>query len=248
MMPTSSTPRRAPTSTTPRRAPASSTRRAPMATRAPTATRKPRRVHLRRGSIKPYWRLSPRLQKGSSRVFTASRSCSSRRRDSYKGAQCVSSLHLWNSIAKLSTGSFSAVRRSARSAQLAGICSTPSRRRELTSGGSAIRSAAVTPHLRAATCRVAPVRVHIAAALYGVKKVAVAAPEEATPTLTATPTFTAPLRAPEKEPETQEKFLEVAKDYFNQFKEIPAQKQEALDLPQELLQPEVRLGVWQAES
>jgi hypothetical protein len=57
----------------------------------------------------------------------------------------------------------------------------------------------------------------------GVKKVAVAAPE------------TAPLPAPEKEPETQEKcykktvgeeatFLETAKDYFNQFKEIPAQK------------------------
>lgn len=63
----------------------------------------------------------------------------------------------------------------------------------------------------------------------GVKKVAVAAPEEATPTLTA------PLPAPEKEPVTQEKcyrktvgeevtFLETAKDYFNQFKEIPAQK------------------------
>ena len=82
----------------------------------------------------------------------------------------------------------------------------------------------MTPHLRAATCRVALVSVHIAAALYGVKKVAVAAPEEATPTLTTTPTFTAPLQAPEKEPETQEKFLEVAKDYFNQFKEIPAQK------------------------
>ena len=69
----------------------------------------------------------------------------------------------------------------------------------------------------------------------GMKKVAVAAPEEATPILTATPTLTAPLPAPEKEPETQEKcykktvgeeatFLETAKDYFNQFKEIPAQK------------------------
>ena len=67
------------------------------------------------------------------------------------------------------------------------------------------------------------------------KKVAVAAPEEATPTLAATPTLTAPLRARDKELETQEKcykrtveeeatFLEIAKDYFNQFKEIPAQK------------------------
>lgn len=62
----------------------------------------------------------------------------------------------------------------------------------------------------------------------GVKKVAVPAPEEATPTLTETPP------APEK-PETREKcykktvgeeatLLESAKDYFNQFKEMPAQK------------------------
>ena len=61
--------------------------------------------------------------------------------------------------------------------------------------------------------------------------VAVAVPEEATPTLTAPPT----LMAPEKEPETREKcykktvgeeatFLESAKDYFNQFKAMPAQK------------------------
>jgi hypothetical protein len=56
-------------------------------------------------------------------------------------------------------------------------------------------------------------------------KEAVAAPEEATPTL----------MAPEKEPEAQEKFykktvgeeatfLESTKDYVNQFKAMPAQK------------------------
>nr|CAB3493418.1 unnamed protein product [Digitaria exilis] len=59
--------------------------------------------------------------------------------------------------------------------------------------------------------------------------VAVAAPEEATPTLTAPPMLL------EKEPEAPEKcykktvgeeatFLESAKDYFNQFKAMPAQK------------------------
>ena len=57
---------------------------------------------------------------------------------------------------------------------------------------------------------------------------AVAVPEEATPILTAPPT----LMAPEKEPEKCYKktvgeeatFLESAKDYFNQFKAMPAQK------------------------
>ena len=61
-----------------------------------------------------------------------------------------------------------------------------------------------------------------------VRKEAVAAPEEAPPTLTAPPT----LMAPEKEPEKCYKktmgeeatFLESAKDYFNQFKAMPAQK------------------------
>ncbi|KAG2546246.1 uncharacterized protein LOC120649925 [Panicum virgatum] len=55
-----------------------------------------------------------------------------------------------------------------------------------------------------------------------VRKEAVAAPEEAPPTL----------MAPEKEPEKCYKktvgeeatFLESAKDYFNQFKAMPAQK------------------------
>jgi hypothetical protein len=68
----------------------------------------------------------------------------------------------------------------------------------------------------------------------GVKKVAVAAPapEEATPTgLTATPTLTVQLLAPEAREKCYKKtvgeeatFLEIAKDYFNQFKEVPAQK------------------------
>nr|ACG31307.1 hypothetical protein [Zea mays] len=68
----------------------------------------------------------------------------------------------------------------------------------------------------------------------GVKKVAVAAPapEEATPTgLTATPTLTVKLPAPEAREKCYKKtvgedatFLEIAKDYFNQFKEVPAQK------------------------
>jgi hypothetical protein len=59
----------------------------------------------------------------------------------------------------------------------------------------------------------------------GVTKEEAAAPKEATPTL----------MAPEKEPQAQEKcykktvgeeatFVETTKDYFNQFKAMPAQK------------------------
>ncbi|WVZ60342.1 hypothetical protein U9M48_010383 [Paspalum notatum var. saurae] len=68
----------------------------------------------------------------------------------------------------------------------------------------------------------------------GVKKEAVvAAPEAATATPTATlEAVTAPPQAPEKAPEKCYKktvgeeatFLESAKDYFNQFKEMPPQK------------------------
>ena len=50
-----------------------------------------------------------------------------------------------------------------------------------------------------------------------VRKEALAAPEEATPTLTAPPTL---MKTVGEEPA----FLESAKDYFNQFKAMPAQK------------------------
>nr|CAB3493293.1 unnamed protein product [Digitaria exilis] len=58
----------------------------------------------------------------------------------------------------------------------------------------------------------------------GVKKEALAATEEATPTWNAPPLLL------EKEPEASEKYHnqmvgeESAKDYFNQFKAMPAQK------------------------
>jgi len=50
-----------------------------------------------------------------------------------------------------------------------------------------------------------------------VRKEALAAPEEATPTLTAPPTL---MKTVGEEPA----FLESAKDYFNRFKAMPAHK------------------------